>query len=352
VKQKKVLITGGNGFLGQHLVHYFLEQGRVVPVVFDMLRIPMDVGKRYISVQGDIRSKKDVSRIFENFGPFDAVYHLASAMPDRSMSDTATWDISVSGTIHIARAAHEHNVRSLVFTSSNVIYGIPASLPVTESTPLRPIEVYGRSKVQAERELAKFQGTMNIQIIRCPVITGVGRLGLQAILFEFISENRNVYVLGDGSNRYQFVDATDVCQALAKASESQGFDIYNIGGDGVKTMKELYEIVIKFANSSSRIVSLPQGPALFTLSLLDTLSISPLGIYQYSMLGRSMYADTTKIKTKLGWNPQKTIPGSFLENYTWYLAHKNDFDEVGRGTASSNRSVPKKRIFSLLKALS
>lgn len=67
----------------------------------------------------------------------------------------------------------------LFFTSSNVTWGIPVSLPVIEETPTLPLEIYGKSKIQAEKEIEKFINRINIQIFRCPVITGIGRLGFK-----------------------------------------------------------------------------------------------------------------------------------------------------------------------------
>lgn len=346
MKQPKVLVSGGLGFLGTYLVDYLLGLGNDV-VVFDKLA---DTGRR--NVVGDILSKKDVYNVLRAHGPFDTVYHLASAMPDKVISDNLTTRTNVTGTSNMVSEAIANGAKSFIFTSSNVAYGIPGELPVSEESPLRPLEVYGKSKAQAEAELAKFAGQINIQIFRCPVITGVGRLGLQAILFSFISENRNVYLLGDGSNIYQFVDVMDVCVALEIASHMRGFDVYNIGGDGIIPLREIYQNLIEAAGSTSKIVSLPKSPALVALTLLDKLNISPLGPYQYSMLGRSLYMDTAKIKKKLEWKPKKTNAESFIENYQWYVTHKNTFTEIGKGNASNNRSLPKMKIFKLLKFLS
>lgn len=354
MKNKNVLITGGEGFLGQYLVDYLLQKGGFEVVIFDKLPHQMrhDHHGRVFSFNGDILSKEDVRKVFKIYGPFSSIYHLAGAMPDKSFSDDLTWKTNVLGTINLVTRAIYDGTRSFIFTSSNVTYGVPESLPVTEETPLRPLEIYGKSKAQAEKELEEFKNYINIQIFRCPVITGVGRLGLQAILFEFISENRNVYVLGDGSNRYQFVDAQDVCVALEMASHKKGFEVYNIGADNVLSLRQLYEHVISAAKSRSKIISLPKWPAMTLLSVLDKLNISPLGIYQYTMIGRSMYADTTKIKKTLGWRPKKTNLQSFLENYAWYIKNRNTFTEIGKGTMSSNRSLPKMKVFKLLKMLS
>lgn len=347
MKKKKVLITGGEGFLGTYLVDYLSKKGGHEITIFDKLS-SIRVGH----FRGDILSKEDVQTVFVKHGPFQTVYHLAGAMPSKAVSGDLTWKTNVSGTINVVSEAVRSGAESFVFTSSNVTYGIPESLPVNEETPIHPLEVYGKSKAQAERELERFKKRINVGIFRCPVITGVGRLGLQAILFEFISENRNVYVLGDGRNTYQFVDAIDVSIALELASHQKGFDIYTIGGDGVMPLRDIYQKVIDEAQSRSKIVSLPKVPALAILSLLDKLNISPLGIYQYTMIGRSLYADTTKVKKKLGWKPKKTNADSFIENYRWYVTNKENFSEVGSSDLSENRSLPKMKVFKLLKFLS
>lgn len=349
---KKVLITGGAGFLGTYLLRHLLAKTPFDLVVFDQLALTTSYGGRVVWVKGDVSSKKDVRNVFAKYGPFETVYHLASAMPNKAHSDEIMRRINVEGTANVVREAVAHGAKSFIFTSSNVTYGIPATLPITEKTPLRPLEAYGKSKRQAEEELARFRGRINVQMFRCPVITGEGRLGLQSILYEFISENKNIYLLGNGANRYQFVDALDVCIALEKASHIRGFDAYVIGGDGVMTLRELYEKVIDFAGSSSKIVSLPKAPALAVLWILDKLNISPLGPYQYTMISRSLYADTTKIKRKLGWTPKKTNLDSFIENYAWYQKHKDSFTTIGSGSLSANRSLPKLGAFKLLKMLS
>lgn len=354
MKRRKVLITGGAGFLGASFVRYLLGKGEDKIVIFDKLEYHKseNYGKNVVYFEGNILSKEDVHEVFKTCGPFLTVYHLAAEMPNKAAKDNVLWETNVSGVVNIVSEAVKEKAQSFIFTSSNVAYGIPRTLPTTEETPLTPLEIYGKSKAQAERELAKFKKHINVQIFRCPVISGVGRLGLQAILFEFISENRNVYVLGDGSNKYQFIDVVDVCVALEKASHVHGFDIYNIGADEIVPLREIYQSIINFAKSSSKIVSLPKAPILIILSILDRLGISPLGIYQYTMIGRSLFMDTSKIKKKLNWRPEKTNRDTFIENYKWYREHKEKFTRIGEGEFSSNRSLPKMGIFKLLKILS
>lgn len=354
MKHKKVLVTGGAGFLGTHLVKYLLGMGNYDIVVFDRLKhhSPKNYQKKVIYFKGNIISKKDVNEVFKKYGPFVTVYHLASAMPNKEVSDSLLWKTNIDGTLNIISEAVKNKTKSFIFTSSNVAYGIPKILPAKEESPLDALEVYGKSKAKAEKVLAKFKKNIDIQIIRCPVITGVGRLGLQSILLEFIDENRNVYVLGEGNNKYQFADISDVVIALEKASHIDGFDIYNIGANEILTLRELYQGVIDFAKSKSKIISLPKTPALILLSILDKLNISPLGIYQYTMIGRSLYLDTRKIKKKLNWKPKKTNKDTFIDNYIWYKKNKGNFTEIGSRDFSANRSLPKMGILKLIKMFS
>ncbi|HSD98841.1 MAG TPA: NAD(P)-dependent oxidoreductase [Patescibacteria group bacterium] len=352
MKKNTVLITGGSGFVGSHLVDYLLEKTNDNIVILDKIKPAQSLHKRVAYFQADIRNEKDVFDVFKKFGPFSTIYHLASAMPNKEVSNKAILETNIIGTRNLIQESARNHVKTFVFTSSNVTYGIPKELPVTEQTEPLPLETYGKSKILAEKELEKFKDKISIQILRCPVISGTGRLGLQAILFEFISENKNIYVLGSGSNKYQFVDVMDVCSALEKASHMKGFEIYNIGADNVLTLRQLYEEVIHFAKSSSKIIGIPYGPSLFFMSLLDKLNLSPLGVYQYTMIGRSIYYDTKKIKKQLHWQPKMTNLDTFIENYKWYLAHKGQFTEIGSGDFSANRSLPKMGILKLLKVFS
>lgn len=355
MKRNKVLITGGTGFLGSYLVESLLKKGEEDIVIFDRFKEHPSLNyhsQRITYFKGDVFSKKDVAQVFNIYGTFRTVYHLAALMPHKVNSDEAIWDTNVHGTENLVAESVRHCVGSFIFTSSNVIYGIPDTLPVIEETPIKPIEVYGRSKIRAEQILAEYKDKMNIQIFRCPVIMGARRLGLQAMLFDFISDHKNVYVLGNGSNKYQFVDPIDVVSALEKASKMKGFDIYNIGADDVLSLKEIYQKVIDYAHSKSKIISLPKGLTLTCLYVLDKLNVSPFGIYQYTMIGRSLYADTTKIKNKLNWKPKMTNLNSFIENYKWFINNRNKFRRLVTNQMSANRSMPEMRIFKLLKMIS
>ena len=148
---------------------------------------------------------------------------------------------------------------------------------MTEEDAPEPVEIYGESKYEAEKILLALTGQLNVVILRCPTIIDFGRLGLLAILFEFIDENRTLWTVGGGHNRYQFIYATDLADACIRALTHPASSIFNIGSDDVKPLVDVYKYVVQHAGSRSRICSLPLRPALAAMKFAHKLKISPLG---------------------------------------------------------------------------
>jgi UDP-glucose 4-epimerase len=221
---------------------------------------------------------------------------------------------------------------------------------VREADAINPLEVYGVSKWRGEQVLADYQDRINITMLRCPTIMGGGRLGLLSILYEFIHEGRKVWMLGDGSNLYQFIAAADLSDAMQRAIRHPGFHLYNIGSDDVPTLRDLYQSVISYAGTRARVASLPRGPAVAALKLLHHLHMSPLGPYHYQMLAESFVFDTSRIKRELGWRPTKTNTQMLIESYQWYLDHLEDVYRAGE--RSAHRQPVKLQALALVKRLS
>jgi nucleoside-diphosphate-sugar epimerase len=119
----------------------------------------------------------------------------------------------------------------------------------------------------------------NTVTIRCPTIIDEGRLGLLSIIFEFIREGRKLWVVGDGSNRYQFIYAQELIGAMVAGVQHGRSEIFGIGSDDVRPLREVYEYVIREPGSSSRVASIPTTPAAAGMKLAYHLRISPLGPY-------------------------------------------------------------------------
>jgi len=324
--RKKVLVTGGSGFLGEILCRYLKEKGYIVYNLDKVRNADLDK-EGFTTHVVDIRNKGDVEQYFKKSGPFEHIFHCAALLAYHIESDKEVWRTNVYGTENLVRAAVAGGSKSFMFISSNSIFGIPERNPVTELTKFVPLETYGKSKIAGEQVLKKYSRDINISIFRCPVIVARGRLGLVAIFFEFISENKNIYVLGNGNNKYQFIYADDLCDALLLGTKKEGYNIYGIGADDTPELKKLYESVINYSGGKSKVKRLPTFPVLQILNILHFLGLSPIGPYQAGVLGRSMYFDTSKIKRELGWKPKMSASEMLIENYEWYLKNKKNWKE-------------------------
>ncbi len=341
------LVTGGSGFFGTILKLHLLSQGHGVVNVD--LQLDEDRHPNLESMQADISSREEMSEVFDRTR-FDGVFHVAAMLAHAVEDKQQLWKSNVLGTKVLADLAKQNGVRNFVFTSSNCLWGAPFSRPVTEVDTPSPIEVYGRSKWEAEKILASYALDINVVTIRCPTIVDSGRLGLLAILFEFIKENRRVWTVGEGNNRYQFIYACDLAEACCRAISHPKSEVFNIGSDDVKSLREIYAYVIQKAGSTSKVSALPQGATLLAMRVAHHLKLSPLGPYHYKMIAEDFVFDTTKIKEHLHWRPTLTNEEMLWRAYSYYC--KNHTEIQGRMNVSAHRQQANMGIIRLLKCLS
>jgi len=344
------LITGGAGFFGTVLKKYLSEKG-IDSIIYDLVPDTDNI-ERTVSIQGDIRNQSQLENCFRKYGPFDVVFHLAAQLAHNVKDHSFLWTSNVDGTRQLVETAIKYKVPHIIFTSSNCLWGRPFGRKVLETDEPDPVEIYGKSKWEGEKVLWEYKNDIKVTIIRCPTITDAGRLGLLAILFEFIEENRKVYLVGEGKNVYQFIYGEDLARACLQAYErSSSPEIFNIGSDDVKSFREVYQYVIEKAGSTSRVVSLPKAPTLFAMKLCYKLGLSPLGPYQYKMIAEDFVFDTEKIKKTLGWKPTLTNEEMLLKAFMYYKEHKKEIQGATEDVAAHRQSA-KLGIIRLLKYLS
>ena len=338
------LITGGAGFFGTILKKHFLSLGATcVSVDLESDNYKHD---NFTSYQGDINDNKLMDKIFSNH-KFDAIFHCAALLAHVKKDLKRLWKSNVDGTKNVCDYAIKHNINKIVFISSNCLWAKNFDENVKEIEIPNPVEIYGKSKLEAERILLSHKDKINSIIFRSPTIMDEGRLGLLGILFEFIDEGRKLPMVGDGKNRYQFIYAKDMARAFELALTVDYTDIFNIGSDDVKTFNEVYEYVIKKSGSKSRLLHFPKFPMILAMKICFWLGISPLGPYQYKMIASSFVFDTTKIKEKLGFVPTLKNEEMLLRTYDFY--HKNKLEILNRKDVSAHNSVAKMGVIKILK---
>ena len=339
----KLLVTGGSGYFGTVLTDVALARGDQVRIFDVNPPAPRDGSVEYVA--GDVRDRDSLRAACEGI---DAVLHNVAQVPlarDRDLF----WSVNVVGTANLLVAARDAGVGKVVHTSSSAVFGIPESNPVTEDSPCRPLEAYGRAKLQAEvlcRDA--IDARLDVTIVRPRTILGHGRLGIMAILFEFVAEGAPVFVLGGGANRYQFVHAADLADACLRAAGRDKPAIYNVGTTDFGTMRETLQARVDHAGTGSRVRSLPTGPARAGMRALAGLGLAPFAAYHWLLYGESLWFDTTRARTELDWEPTHSNASMVVESYEWFLAHRHELDAA---QGSHHQSQARLGLLRILKRL-
>jgi len=255
----KVLVTGGAGFIGSHLVDLLLERGNEVTVVDNL-----SAGKRENVnpdaefIKGDLKDKEFV---MENVKGFDVVYHLA-ANPDVRLGEEDK-EVHVRENIlvthNILEAMRINGVKKIAFTSTSAVYGIARVIPTPESYgPLMPISLYGASKLGAEALICAYS-EFGIQSWIFRLANIIGPRSTHGVIIDFIKKlDKNpeeLEVLGDGNQTKSYLYVKDCVEAMCFAVEraNEKINIFNIGSRDTITVREIAELVIERKSPGARI---------------------------------------------------------------------------------------------------
>jgi nucleoside-diphosphate-sugar epimerase len=330
------LITGGAGFFGEIL------KLRLLALNYECVSIDLQRDDTHhpnlTAIQGDIRDRAALESIFAA-RQFDVVFHCAAILAHAVKDPAFLWSSNVVATETLASLAAAHGVPKLVFISSNCLWAEPFDRPVTEDDEPRPREIYGRSKWEGEKVLLAYRDRFAPVILRTPTIIAPGRLGLLAMLFDFILEGRRVWVVGGGENCYQFVYGPDLADACIRTVDANVSGVFNVGSDRVDTLRAVYQYVIDRAGTGARIASVPRVPTLALMRLAHAMGLSPLGPYQYRMIAESFVFDTSKIKRVLKWTPTLTNSEMLYEAFEYYRQNRREL-HARRDVSAHKRPAP------------
>jgi len=331
------LISGGSGFLGINLVRLLMAQGCRVRSL-DIAPFDYPERGRVDTILGDIR---DVAAVDRAMAGVDIVVHCAAALPLAPEAEILS--TGIDGTRILLEAARRHGVSRFVFISSTAVYGIPDHHPIREEDTLRGVGPYGGAKVEAESLCAEYRGRgMCVSILRPKSFVGPERLGVFELLYDWAFDGRAFPVLGSGENLYQLLDVEDLCQVIWLCM-TQPADVangtFNVAAAQFGTMRDNVQAVLDRAGHGRQVVSLPAGPAVLVLRLLEALGLSPLYRWIYETVDRDSFVATDRLQTRLGFIPQYSNREALVRNYDWYVAHRNDF----KGQRGVTHRVPWKR---------
>ena len=285
----KILVTGGAGFIGSHIVEYLVQRGDNVIVLDNLSNGKMQnmskVSDDINFVNGDVRDYNLVEQLVKDV---DSVFHEAAlvSVPESFKMQNEYFDVNVNGTENILKLAKEYGFK-IVYASSSSVYGNPKSVPIKEDDDRNPLNPYAKTKLEDEL-LAEKYSEMGVHIIGLRYFNIFGRrqskeyAGVIKLFLEKIQQNKAPIINGDGSQTRDFVYIDDVVKANILAMDSNiKYKFLNVGTGFSISILDLANTCIEASGLSLKPVHGPQLPG----DILDSK------------------ADLELIKKSLEWKP-------------------------------------------------
>ncbi|MBI4214398.1 GDP-mannose 4,6-dehydratase [archaeon] len=285
-----VLVTGGCGFIGSHLVNLLLSDSAEVNVLDDLSNSAKDSCPSGAKLRvGSVTDKEAVRKALKDC---DIVFHLAAkiSVPESIKDPLMTMHTNAEGTgILLEECRRSETLESFVLASSAAVYGDAGTKAVKETDYMMPLSPYGQSKIEAEKLCARYADETGLKAssLRIFNVYGAGQsreyAGVISRFVENAKTGKPLTVFGDGNQTRDFVYVQDACEAFLLASKVRG--TFNIGSGKSTTINELAALVLELTGSSSPIrrAQSREGDILHSL------------------------ADVTLAKKRLGWKPKTEL---------------------------------------------
>lgn len=293
----RVLVTGGAGFIGSHIVDQCVAAGHEVAIVDNLWEEgggkTQNINPRATFYRADVTDEATLPRIFDEVRP-EIVSHQAAQHSVAISTKNPQLDarVNVLGLLNVLTNCTRVGTRKIVFASSGATYGTPASLPITEETPQRPESPYGITKMVAEHYLRYWQEAngLTYTALRYGNVFGPrqdpnGEAGVIAIFAKRFLNHDSVRIDWDGEQQKDYVYVEDVARANVSAFSKGDNDIFCIATGRGASVNELYHMLEKITGYTPEIVRAPKRPGDIYLA----------------------YFDCSKAARVLGWHPGVTL---------------------------------------------
>ena len=321
---KKLLITGGAGFIGSNFIHYMIKQYPEYEFInldaltycgnLENLKILKD-NENYKFIKGNIADKELVDEIVKDV---DYIINFAAeSHVDRSIEDPEIFIKSnILGTQNLLNAAKKHEIKKFLQVSTDEVYGTLGKTGYfTEETPLQPNSPYSASKAGADLMVRAYHNTFNlpVNITRCSNNYGPYQFPekLIPLMISNALEDKPLPVYGDGKNIRDWLHVYDHCTAIDLVLHKGKLgEVYNIGGHNEKQNIEIVKLILKTLDKPESLIKF----------VTDRLGHD-----------RRYAIDSTKITEELGWKPKYTFETGIIETINWYLDNQDWIENVKTG---------------------
>lgn len=254
----RVIVTGGAGFIGSHLVDALMNYADEVIVVDNLSRGELEnISKwmkhqRFKFVKGDVTDLELMSKIVRDC---DTVFHLAANPEVRMIEPYTHFKNNIYATYAVLEAMRVNDVAKIVFTSSSTVYGEAKIFPTPEDySPLMPISIYGACKLASESLIIGYSNTYGFSSVILRLANIVGSRSRHGVIVDFImkllKDPTRLEILGDGEQTKSYLHVKDCVDAIIKSFENidDNVQIYNVGSEDAINVKTIARIVIEELN--------------------------------------------------------------------------------------------------------
>lgn len=261
----KILVTGGAGFIGKHLVKFLLEKNNVVTIFDNFSNSTKEsingiIKKGAKIIEGDITKVSDIEKIT---GDQEIVIHLAAkiSVSESITNPSNTFLVNINGTRNILEFCEKSKINHIIVASSAAVYGEGNQYTkIIETQKLNPISPYGESKMKMEQEIEKFVKNKNLTctILRFFNIYGLNQSDEYAgVISKFLkkaNQKEDLEIFGDGLQTRDFVSINDVVNSIDNAVELKKSGIYNIATGESISIKKLAEKIINISRKDLKVL--------------------------------------------------------------------------------------------------
>jgi UDP-glucose 4-epimerase len=273
---KKVLVIGGAGFIGSHVVEQLLVTDVGGVIIYDNFvrssasNLAVSLRDKRCAIFGDGGDIRDTDVLNTAVSNADAVIHLAAMwlLHCRDYPRTA-FEVNIGGTFNVLEACVRHEVEKLVYSSSASVYGDAVAVPMTEDHPFMNRNFYGATKIAGEAMCRAFHDRYGLDYVGLRYMNVYGPYqdqtaaytGAIPIMLNKIDENVTPEINGDGSQAYDFVTARDAARANVLALKASATDeFYNVGTGVQTSIRELCDLILELRNSKLSVRYKPYSP--------------------------------------------------------------------------------------------
>lgn len=314
---KRVLVTGADGFIGSHLTEMLVKQGAEVRALSQYNSFnnwgwleDIDCLKDVEVVCGDVRDSEYCRKITKDI---DIVFNLAAliAIPYSYVAPESYVDTNVKGALNICQAAISNNVEKVIQTSTSEVYGTAQYVPIDEKHPLQPQSPYSASKIGADSIAMSFHNAFDLNVtIARPFNTYGPRQSSRAVIPTIITQiasGMKEIKIGDGTPTRDFNYVLDTCRGFIMLAESDAVngETVNIGSNYEISVNDTLQLIKKLMGSDVQFV-------------VDEQRLRP----QNSEVFR-LWCDNSKIKKLVGFEPKYSIEAGLKETIDWFTKEEN-----------------------------